>query len=1410
MPQSQPAELFSYKSALLRGIFFVNARQGCAVGEQGNILLSSDGGESWIPAESGATVEFSDVFFLNERLGWAASYRGRGGMYATRDGGKTWRLQSANVFAQSVSFSDSLRGAASGGSGVVYRTLDGGETWTQLRLPTPNAVFNVRFLSAPFDVSFGAAAARDGVFLTRDGGATWRKTNLPTGDAPSPAIRDVFFVDSLRGWACGANNALFATRDGGETWTAQQAPALRSNAEFSALQFFSPQLGYMSDDNFRLYKTLNGGETWTPAIQFPANGFLQDFHFATENDGWAITTRTFSASDISGDHVIVWRTRDGGATWTQAATNRVTRLTSARLLETGDDRLSALAVGAYSLNRTDNGGARWTIHRPETDTVWREGQFYQTIAALGGGKAVAVGWYSRVARTDDGGRRWIPLSLTETTRNDSLIGVYFVDSLYGWTVGIRHGYNRAPAINRIYHTRDGGATWQRQTPAAGFAGAPNAALHSVFFLNRSLGWAVGEEGLILATQDGGATWRRQTSPTRLALHKVVFRSASLGYACGGGGESSVILITTNGGETWRRQFIPAESALHGIAFADDARGWAVGKNGLILSTLNGGELWEQQESGVSEDLFDIVFADRARGLVVGDYGVILSTSNGGFTPRLRAPLETELRFEQTAVGAQSARMLEIKAEHLLEPLVVSAPAGFFLEYAGAVAQTIALAPTRFAETSATVGIVFAPQFDGALADSLRIASARLSAAVPLFGFGVRRPILQFSAQNDRLEFLPTNVGEERVQELIIRNIGVAAGTLSLSLAPDSSGREIFAAHFPSGAIAAGDSARVELRFRPTSFGRAESVLTARVQSEQFDTAYVLRLTGVGLQGKIEPQPRALDFGAAGVGERRTAFLGLKNIGNAPARVAMLEIAGDESFSLSGANAAPFIVQPDSTALVGVGFAPARLGFLGARLTARLAVAGDKSDSVVAQISGVGAPPLERVQLRAPYNGRINAPASLQFLWIATPNAVAYDIEISERDSLFAAPLIRRGIIGSLAFAPVEEFRPSTLYYWRVRARNDAAIGEWSEIFSFETIRPSPLLRAGQELVEISAIAGYSQRGYLSLRSSVADTILRADFSSLNERGAFSLRQDQFPLPLRANVTESLTFNFAPDRPFTTPLRGILRVVAQRDTLLVPFFGESLAPEPGLIVTRLGIQSDKVNVAPGDTVLLRLVLLESENLPSAAQSGSARGGRAESFNALIRIRNESVLSPLGSLRFPANVSENLLLGAGGKTIELRNIPRPSDLTQGVLAEIPAVALLGNAPSTVVEYLSFAWNDDAGARFVQSVIDSSLATIVCTAGGAPRLLQRRQSANIVAVSPNPAHEIAEVEYLLLESGYTTLYLADVLGRRVKTLFDGHAEAGAYAQSFSLADAPTGIYTLVLQTPNAVFHRRITRIR
>lgn len=39
-------------------------------------------------------------------------------------------------------------------------------------------------------------------------------------------------------------------------------------------------------------------------------------------------------------------------------------------------------------------------------------------------------------------------------------------------------------------------------------------LHSVFFVNASLGWAVGEAGTVLATRDGGSTWVAQTSGTK--------------------------------------------------------------------------------------------------------------------------------------------------------------------------------------------------------------------------------------------------------------------------------------------------------------------------------------------------------------------------------------------------------------------------------------------------------------------------------------------------------------------------------------------------------------------------------------------------------------------------------------------------------------------------------------------------------------------------------------------------------------------------------------------------------------------------------------------------------------------------------------------------------------------------------
>ncbi|RMH31265.1 MAG: hypothetical protein D6690_16970 [Nitrospirae bacterium] len=72
-------------------------------------------------------------------------------------------------------------------------------------------------------------------------------------------------------------------------------------------------------------------------------------------------------------------------------------------------------------------------------------------------------------------------------------------------------------------------------------------LFSVTFVSPRQGWAVGDEGTILATTDGGATWQAQRSGTKAWLSSVAFVSPCQGWAAG---ENGTILTTADGGATW--------------------------------------------------------------------------------------------------------------------------------------------------------------------------------------------------------------------------------------------------------------------------------------------------------------------------------------------------------------------------------------------------------------------------------------------------------------------------------------------------------------------------------------------------------------------------------------------------------------------------------------------------------------------------------------------------------------------------------------------------------------------------------------------------------------------------------------------------------------------------------------------
>eukprot|EP01105_Mastigella_eilhardi_P019585 TRINITY_DN4623_c0_g1_i1.p1 TRINITY_DN4623_c0_g1~~TRINITY_DN4623_c0_g1_i1.p1 ORF type:complete len:243 (-),score=45.49 TRINITY_DN4623_c0_g1_i1:11-739(-) len=111
------------------------------------------------------------------------------------------------------------------------------------------------------------------------------------------------------------------------------------------------------------------------------------------------------------------------------------------------------------------------------------------------------GWVGVIAHSTDGGKEWTVQF--NDTGSFYFNGIFAADPLNVWAVaeGYHGGY--------VYHTADGGATWEQQLFVEG------ASMTCVKFLDKNEGWVAGAAAVASAgsntagfwhTLDGGATW----------------------------------------------------------------------------------------------------------------------------------------------------------------------------------------------------------------------------------------------------------------------------------------------------------------------------------------------------------------------------------------------------------------------------------------------------------------------------------------------------------------------------------------------------------------------------------------------------------------------------------------------------------------------------------------------------------------------------------------------------------------------------------------------------------------------------------------------------------------------------------------------------------------------------------------
>jgi photosystem II stability/assembly factor-like uncharacterized protein len=257
-PQSPPSDP---EHADLSDIAFIDDLQGWAVGRDGTLLATRDGGRTWAPQTSGTRIALNAVQFLDAKTGWVVGDDGI--ILATRDGGRTWALQSSGtrIALNAVQFLDAKTGWAVGDDGITLATRDGGQTWIARAVDSAAMLGAVQFL----DAHTGWVVVEDdldlgrldypAVLATRDGGQTW----TPQASGTKAWLSAVQFLDAKTGWAAGDHGTLLATRDGGQTWTPQ---ASGTKAWLNAVQFLDAKTGWAAGDHGTLLATRDGGAHW--------------------------------------------------------------------------------------------------------------------------------------------------------------------------------------------------------------------------------------------------------------------------------------------------------------------------------------------------------------------------------------------------------------------------------------------------------------------------------------------------------------------------------------------------------------------------------------------------------------------------------------------------------------------------------------------------------------------------------------------------------------------------------------------------------------------------------------------------------------------------------------------------------------------------------------------------------------------------------------------------------------------------------------------------------------------------------------------------------------------------------------------------------------------------------------------
>jgi len=426
------------------------------------VFRSVDAGDSWKPSGRGLPPGLVTALAMapsNPQILWAGAGRI---VFHSTNGGATWRpAASLPIEALGVS---SLAAAPGDPSAVwagtfghgVYRTTDAGAHWTPAGPRTAPAVAALAATAASvYAVIVPAFREPGGVLASGDGGGTWqpRNTGLFALEALDVTL-DPHHPERL--WAAAYLAGLFRGTEGGQGWEIPtQSPPPLSDSPVQATRVAFSADGALLDTVFNdfLWTSDNAGAFWHLALgPNTAPSAFVTFLLTHPVDAMALYAGAAGGQRLFASH-------DSGATWQPLepgfdcafSTLAAAPSAPATLYAGGSDTASSPSFACLTTRaavfRSTDGGATWTRTGSgpagdQTLALAVDPLDSRTVYAQIGGR---FGNSTGVSKSLDGGDTWSALT-SPLLKN-------LVFSAGGGTLWGNQG-------SQVFASHDGGASWQ--------------------------------------------------------------------------------------------------------------------------------------------------------------------------------------------------------------------------------------------------------------------------------------------------------------------------------------------------------------------------------------------------------------------------------------------------------------------------------------------------------------------------------------------------------------------------------------------------------------------------------------------------------------------------------------------------------------------------------------------------------------------------------------------------------------------------------------------------------------------------------------------------------------------------------------------------------------------------------------